>query len=245
MDKIFNINYVFRDEPHSSTHHHQFIMLEWYRLFATYEQILQDTKNLIASILENPYQLPLKYHQKDLQWHEFTIHELFQRELDINLAQFPKAHDLKHLIQNQFNSQISLPNNDLDWDDYFFLIFLNLIEPKLRKYPFLILKEYPASQASLSQINKKNNTCFRFEMYINGVEIANCFQEEINLEENINRFKNSNRYKMKNYGYQLPEPFRFYESIKKIKPCSGIALGVERLYMSLLDTNHIFFDRLL
>ena len=80
-------------------------------------------------------------------------------------------------LKNDFPGLPLPKNNEVTWDDLFFLLFLNVIEPELKNYPKVILKEYPASQAALSTLKKNDpSVCERFEIYLNGVEIGNCFQ---------------------------------------------------------------------
>ena len=71
----------------------------------------------------------------------------------------------------------------MTWDDYFFPPFLNKIEPDFKKYPFLILYEFPYHLSALSTLKASDNrVCERFEIYVEGVEIANCFNELCDLQ---------------------------------------------------------------
>jgi len=111
------------------------------------------------------------------------------------------------------------------------LIFLNDIEPKLKKYPAMILYEYPYHQAAVSTIKANDpRVCERFELYLDGVEIANCFNESTHLNELKERFKLQAHSKKSLYQYELASPSSFYKTMNSYPPSAGIALGIERLY---------------
>lgn len=232
--KVFNINYCFRDEPNSPNHRSQFIMLEWYRLNSYYSKISEDIKDLIKYLQPN----------KKIIFHEYTIQEIFLKFLNIDILEFNELKDIKKLVQDKFPNLLLNQKEDLPWEDYFWLIFLNHIEPNLSKYEYLILKEFPAPLSALSSISKKDNrVCERFEFFIDGLEIANCFNELLDYKTHEERFKEQETSKREIYNYTLPKAQSFLDSIQKgLPPCSGIALGVERLYKKIKKTENIFWD---
>ncbi len=243
LDKIFTLSYCFRDEPNSPIHRHQFIMLEWYRKNSFYTEIMDDIEALIAYCTETlaKKNIPLKNHITDFP--RKTIAEIFKEILNINILDYLECDQIEKLIKQHFPS-IHLPEQKLSWDDYYFLLFLNEVEPKLEKYPYLLLYEYPAPLSALSTIKKANpKVCERFEVYINGIELCNCFNELVDLDELKKRFSNEQKYKYENYGYQLNEPKEFYQIMQRgFPPSAGIALGVERLLLALIEIENPFFS---
>lgn len=239
--RIFSLGFSFRDEPISSEHRPQFLMLEWYRKNATYEDIIEDIKKLLLH--SNSYFKKPEEGLKNIQI--FTVEELFLKYLNLPILDYLEFHKLETYIRSHL-PQLPLPENLGDqwaWDDLFFLIFLNEIEPKFKNLGAIILKDYPAPLAALSTLKKSDKrVCERFEFYINGLEIANCFNELTERKELRNRFELQNKEKEKLYGYQLPEPKRFYKTMKAYPESSGIALGVERLFMALSNTQNFFID---
>ncbi len=242
---LYTLCYCFRDEPKGQWHRPQFLMLEWYRVSVDYHQIIKDfiqwwgfcQKQAIA----HGYSI---HHQTEQQWVIKTINEIFQEELNINILDYLDLEKLKEMIQKKF-THIPLPLQECSWDDYFFLLFLNEIEPKLKKYPYLILKDYPAPLSALSKISKDDaRVCERFEVYINGIELANCFSELQDYQEQKDRAESAMQEKQSLYQYQLPQPKSLLTSLKRGLPqCSGIAVGVERAAMSLLQLDHhLFWD---
>ncbi len=239
IDKLFSLSYCFRDEPDSPIHRHQFIMLEWYRKFERYEKIMDDIEKLIENCLASS--LPVRKNLKDQKMIKMTMQELFRKVLDIDILDYLDVPSIKKLLKRF--PDVPVPELDLEWDDYFFLLYLNKIETEINKYPLLMIYEFPAPLSALSTLKATDaRVCERFEVYINGVELCNCFNELTDAEELRTRFTAQNELKQKIYQYQLPEPMKFYSAMDKgLPPAAGIALGVERLLYSLCDIENPFF----
>lgn len=241
---IFTISYCFRDEPKSKTHREQFLMLEWYRSNVNYIKIMEDIERLIHFSINTfeKLNIPLSKEFNSLKVQRFTIQEVFKRFLNIDILDYLEVEKIKNLIKEKF-SDIHLPKHDLYWDDYYFLIFLNKIEPELEKIPAVILYEFPSPLAALSTLKKDDpRVCERFELYLKGVEICNCFNELTDFKEQKARFETQRNEKKSLYNYELPEPISFYESMERGLPDSaGVALGVERLLASLLNLDDPFY----
>ena len=237
FNKIFTISYCFRDEPSSPIHRSQFLMLEWYRKNHRYESIMDDVEGLINFCLNEgeKRKLPVRQEMKQNTMIHKTMQELFQEFLSIDILNYLEVEKIKELLKNY--PDVPVPAIELEWDDYFFLLYLNKIEPHLKKYPLLLIKEFPSPLSALSTLKENDKrVCERFEVYINGVELCNCFNELTDLKEQKKRFSDQNLLKKKLYGYDLPEPAKFYHSLEKgLPPSSGIALGVERLLTSLFE----------
>lgn len=243
FQKIFTLNYCFRDEPDSPIHRKQFLMLEWYRKNERYESIMKDVDHLISYVIKKGVEkkLPIRKNLEDQRLVTKTMQELFREFLNIDILDALTIPKMKELL-TRF-PDVPVPAVDLEWDDYFFLLYLNEIEPHLEKYPLLLVKEFPAPLAALSTYKQDDpRVCERFEVYINGVELCNCFNELTDLVEQRKRFDAQAVLKKKYYSYHLPEPKHFYSSLEKGLPNSaGVALGVERLLSSLFEIENPFF----
>jgi len=245
FEKIFTLSYCFRDEPDSITHRNQFIMLEWYRAYQRYEKIMDDCENLIKYSLNYLVDKKIEI-EKSLLGSNFqraTVQEIFLEYLKIDILNFLDRTELRKLIEKDFKS-IPVPRDQLlDWDDYYFLLFLNIIEPKLENVPYILLYEFPRDLAALSTIKETDGrVCERFEIYVKGIELCNCFNELCDLDAQKNRFIEQEVMKEKFYGYKLPESTVLYDALAKGLPQSaGIALGVERLLMSLTKIKNGFY----
>jgi len=244
LENIFTISYCFRDEPASPIHRPQFLMLEWYRKNERYEKIMEDVTGLISYCLKQGEKkgLPVKTKFKKAQMVKKTMRELFLETINVDILDFLEVDTIKTLLHTF--PDVPVPKTELSWDDYFFLLFLNKVEPLLKNYPLLLIYEFPAPLRALSTIKHGDaRVCERFEVYIEGVELCNCFNELTVSGELKKRFSEQNDEKQKLYHYQLPEPQNFYRVMDAGYPASaGIALGVERLLISLFELNNPFFD---
>lgn len=244
FDKIFTLSYCFRDEPSSPIHRSQFLMLEWYRKNERYETIMQDVEGLIDFTISQGLKekLPLRSQMLNQKMVKKTMQELFQEELNVDILNYLEISSIKALLKKF--PEVPVPDTELEWDDYFFLLYLNKIEPLFKKYPLLMITEFPAPLSALSTLKKADpRVCERFEVYINGVELCNCFNELTDPLEQEKRFSEQNKLKKKLYGYELPEPKEFYQTMKRgLPPSAGIALGVERLLHCLFEVEKPFYD---
>ncbi|MCP4912681.1 MAG: EF-P lysine aminoacylase GenX [Oligoflexia bacterium] len=245
-EKIFTLSYCFRDEPKSETHRPQFLMLEWYRRDEFYSSIMNDCEELIHYSLQflKEKNISIKESLEKQSIEKLKVDDLFKKILGFSILDFLEAHQLKEKIKKDFSELYSEHEDLWPWEDYFFLLFLNKIEPELKKIPLALVYEYPAPLAALSTLNSQNEkVCDRFELYIEGIEVANCFNELTDYKKQVQRFKEEEMKKESLYKYSLPWPKRFLETLENGYPkSSGIALGVERLLMSLTPNKQPFFD---
>lgn len=247
FNDIFTITYSFRDEPSAPDHRPQFLMLEWYRRNAHYTQIMKDCENLFNYSLEQleRRQNVIDTEMKNIKFERTSVQDLFLDMINVDILNFLDTKDLKELIENNFKN-IPLPTKGeiLSWDDYYFLLFLNKIEPHLAHYPFLLLYEFPHHLSALSTLKKDDpRVCERFEIYCKGIELCNCFNELTNLSTQKERFKMQALEKKSLYHYELPAPTNLYETLGRGLPeSSGIALGIERFLKVLTGIENPFWE---
>lgn len=240
FQNIYSLSYVFRDEPHSSIHRQQFLMLEWYQKNAPIEDVITTIQNLLSYVYQQHSLLKGKQSPTILVK---SMQNLFLEIIQIDILNYLEIPSLRNLITTEFKD-VPMPKVDLAWDDLFFLLFLNKIEPELKKFPFLILTDFPSPLSALAQINPNDSrTAKRFEFYISGIEIANCYQELLDPKEMESRFKIFEQMKHDNYSYTLPYPKEFMQTMNNGLPASsGIAMGIERLLKALTQIENPFVD---
>ncbi len=185
-------------------------------------------------------------------WPRFTTNELFIKYCDLDLlenqdfATFKKTIDEKassHTVPSSSASPFPFDSSGCaTWDDLYFKIFLNYIEPELAKInqPIFIY-DYPSSQAALAK-RSADNTFFaeRFELYIKGIELANAFSELTDSKEQRARLEEEQNLRKQLDKTVFPIDEEFLTALDKIAtPTSGIALGLDRLIMLLLDKKSI------
>ena len=225
---IFEIGKVFRKDEVSKTHNVEFTMLEWYRLNFNYKQLIQDVRGLFEFIL-TAFKLPIP------NTCVIPYKEAFNKylELDIDKVTVTEINSICNTY-NYSGSQLSM-DEGLDF------LFATQIQAKLEKNVFTFLTLYPVSQAALSQINPKDETTsLRFEVFYQGHELGNGYQELTNGDELLQRFEEDNSKRLSNKQTQIEIDKYLLSAMKNGMPdCSGIAVGLDRLLMVLLDKKTI------
>jgi lysyl-tRNA synthetase class 2 len=242
LEKIFQICPAFRDEPHSVTHHPEFTMLEWYRAYAGYEDIMRDTEELFVSLAMRIHGRPvLTWQGKEISvatpWPRLRIRDLFKEFASIDLVACSTVESLANECR-----RLGLSSSSDSWDDLYFMIWLNVIEPKLPADRAVFVTRYPESQAALSVIDTDSDGsrwARRFEAYAGGVELGNAFEELTDPVEQRRRFVKDMELRTELYGSQFPKsPLDegFLGALAEgMPPSGGIAMGVDRIVMLLAD----------
>ena len=131
-----------------------------------------------------------------------------------------------------YQHNLHLPNK-IDKDDYLNILLTHLIEPHIAHQRPLFIYDYPASQAALAKIRKGNPpVAERFEVYYQGLELANGYHELTDSKEQRQRFEADNR-KRQQFGLPLiPIDEKLLQAMEQGMPaCAGVALGLDRLLM--------------
>jgi elongation factor P--(R)-beta-lysine ligase len=263
LEKIFQICPAFRDEPNSVTHHPEFTMLEWYRAYASYEEIMKDTEELFEYLAIKLFGKPsLHFQGKEISvktpWPRFQVRDLFREYVGIDLVAQSQASMLaKECIRLGIPvnppsaSQSDSPNaSEESWDDLYFKIWLNEIEPKLPSDNAVFVTRYPASQAALAVIDSDpdgSRWARRFELYAGGVELGNAFEELTDPIEQRKRFIKDMELREKTYGPSFPKnPLDegFLEALSEgMPPSGGIAVGVDRMVMLFANESNIDYTK--
>lgn len=217
MDKIYQIGPCFRDGEQGSRHNPEFTMLEWYRLNATYHNIEEDTKELLGHLLhfgqDVSAALPAQLRARGQQAPAITVSV---REMYV-----------KHAGWDPF----------LEWNqDRFDYDMATKIEPNLPP-GFVFLTDYPCEAASLARIH--GDVAERWELYYNGLELANCFTELCDGDEQRRRFfaAREERRLLGESDYPIDE--EFLETLPLVKSAAGVAMGIDRLVMALCGEDDI------
>jgi lysyl-tRNA synthetase class 2 len=233
---IFQMGPCFRAGDHGSLHREEFHMLEWYRAFADLNHLMEDIRNLLAVLAPDSHDAD--YFSRPPE--QITCAELFYRHLDLELKDHHNREPLRATLRAR---NISFDDGD-DWDTLYFLLFLNFIEPHLGHDAPLIVTDYPAGQAALAKTAPSKpgrmDTCYRFELYIKGIEIANAFYELTDPETQRIRFEEDQRIRAAQGKVVYPIDEDFMAALTSgIPPSAGIALGVDRLVMMLLGKSKL------
>jgi len=247
IEKVFEIAKVFRNYGENSIlHKPEFLMLEWYRAYSNYEVIMDDILNLLKFLSESLYKKNvLIYKNRECRLDsikKIKVKDLFA-EYSINLDNYSLNEES---FKKEITNFLKIDNNSLSKEDMFFKFFLNFIEPKLGFENPVIVYEYPYEMAKLSELC--DNSCYgkRFELYLFGIEIANGYQELTDYKRQKENFlKTITNRKLNRAKEKLTLPKRFLNSLKYgLPPSSGVALGVERLFMIFENLEDIHYTSL-
>jgi elongation factor P--(R)-beta-lysine ligase len=239
MPRIWQLAHVFRYGERSATHHPEFAMLEWYRVGASYRDLMDECTALIGACQDaaGARVFTWRGHTADAlrPWQRLSVAEAFEEHCGIDLlatAPDPLAPDVERLAAAARHLAIA-PHPGDDWEALYFRIFLERIEPVLGRGAPTILYDYPLSMAALSRRNPADpRLAERFEVYVCGLELANAFGELTDAAEQRRRFGADQEKKRALYGETYPIDEDFLAALEHGLPeCAGVALGFDRLVM--------------
>ncbi len=246
LPRIFQICSSFRDEPSSPDHHPEFTMLEFYETNVTLTELQNRVEALfqyLAKSFWNKEEVLFRGQTVDLKgpWKKTRVVDLFQEHIGIDLRTHQESVKLAEVCkQHGLDASASEP-----WNDLYFKLWLNLIEPKLRRDQPLLVSHYPLSQSSLCNPNQ-DETGFlwanRFELYVGNFELGNAFDELRDPIKQRANFVHDQKERREVYGDSMPEsPLdeELLAAIEHMPPTCGIALGLDRIAMLILGVDHI------
>lgn len=239
VPRLFQLAHCFRNGERSATHHPEFTMLEWYRADAGYRALMADCEHLLRAVLAAAGRSAFTWRGRTADpaqpWVYLSVAEAFERFAAIDLlatAPDPEAPRLALLADAARPLGIAPRDGDA-WDDLFFRIFLERIEPHLGLGAPTILYDYPIAMAALARAKPEApRLAERFELYVCGLELANAFGELTDATEQRRRFQADQARKQARYGATYPIDEDFLAALGWGMPESaGIALGLDRLVM--------------
>ena len=230
MERIYQIGPCFREGECGARHNPEFTMIEWYRRNADYIDILTDCESLFATLLS----LPMPHDQRPAPVGDRP----FKRFVTVGDRPF------KRLTVREAYRRWAGWDPWEAWDqDRFDFDMATKIEPALKNEGVVFLMDYPPQAASLAKI--RGDVAERWEFYVDGIELANCFTELCDPEEQRRRFElaRAERRHLGEADYPLDE--EFLSVLGGIDSAAGVALGVDRLVMTLLGLSSITVARVL
>ncbi len=242
-ENIFQICRVFRDGEIGNTHQIEFTMLEWYRARADYRKIMEDCEDLVSYFSGKIW----GNDEWSYQGEKLDFSLPFER---LSVAQAMRLHggvdieknlDAPSLLKEARSGGYRFDQEGkYSFDEVFFKIFLEAVEPRLGFPKPTILYDYPASMAALARLKPDNPLwAERFELYIAGLELANAFSELNDPVEQRRRFEEEQRLRAKLGKPVYPIDEELLQSLSRMPPAAGIALGVDRLVMLFCDAPSI------
>ena len=217
-------------------HNPEFTMIEWYRTSCDMFKIMEDVEELFMSVAKE-----LKRHKKQISrdkivFKKIHMKDLWKEILDIDLDEYLNREKMYELcVEKKYNVEESE-----SYEELFYRIFLNEVEPRLVQMGGVIIHHCPAQMADLSKLSDEDpRYAERFEVYVDGTEIANAFSELTDGEEQLKRLKEEQKER-KRLGREVYDiDMEFIEALDQMPKSAGIALGVDRMVQVLLGCKNV------
>jgi lysyl-tRNA synthetase class 2 len=220
---IYQIAKVFRNGESGRYHNPEFTLLEWYRIGFDHHQLMDEVAELVTvllgkEILSEPVE-------------RLSYGDIFQYYLGLDPYGASVAELLTCIKAQNLHPPPGMPMDDPNpWLD---LLLSHCIEPHLGHKRLTFIYDYPVAQAALAKLRTGNPpVAERFELYAQGIELANGFHELTDADEQCCRLQENNRHRVAQDLPILPIDKRFLTALKSGLPdCAGVALGLDRLLM--------------
>lgn len=228
---IFQLCHVFRAGEISRLHNPEFTMLEWYRLGMDLAAIMAETASLAGALMVAGGRPPLPTQT-------LAYAQAFQRALDCDPLVATESR-LKELARQHglASSSIQVATRD----DLLDFLVATCVGPTLGRGALTCLHHFPASQAALAQLEPADpRTALRFELYAEGVELANGYVELANPGEQRQRFAADLAERARRgLGTPAVDERLLAALAQGLPPCAGVAMGFDRVAMLALGADSI------
>ncbi|MDI1223424.1 MULTISPECIES: EF-P lysine aminoacylase EpmA [Acinetobacter] len=222
---IYQICKVFRDDEHGRKHNSEFTMLEWYRPQFSLKDLMLEVTDLLNVVLAERF--------GEVRPTVLSYKHAFIDRLDLN----PLQATLQQLKDAAHRVGLNLDLGD-DRLAYIDLLFSHMVEPSLGFDTLVFLTDFPPELASLAKTKLDEDGEFvaaRFELYIEGLELANAYDELIDAEVLRSRFQADNAEREKLGLHVMPIDEYLLAALPNMSECAGIALGIDRLLMVVMN----------
>ncbi|MEJ5138539.1 MULTISPECIES: EF-P lysine aminoacylase EpmA [Acinetobacter] len=222
---IYQICKVFRDDEHGRKHNSEFTMLEWYRPQFSLKDLMLEVTDLLNVVLAECF--------GEVRPTVLSYKHAFIDRLDLN----PLQATLQQLKDAAHRVGLNLDLGD-DRLAYIDLLFSHMVEPSLGFDTPVFLTDFPPELASLAKTKLDEDgelVAARFELYIEGLELANAYDELIDAEVLRSRFQADNTEREKLGLHVMPIDEYLLAALPNMSDCAGIALGIDRLLMVVMN----------
>jgi lysyl-tRNA synthetase class 2 len=214
--QLFQICRVWRDGERGQYHLPEFTLLEWYRTGVDYHALMTECMELLWAIVPHG-RLSRQGRSIELTmpWPQLTVSQAFSRFASMTLDEALGADRFEEILTSE-------------------------VEPNLGRNQPVFLTEYPASLAALARTKPgEPRVAERFELYVDGLELANAYSELTDPQEQRRRFAADEKARRTAGKKPYPLPETFLCEMAAMPEAAGIALGLDRLIMLLVDAEKI------
>ncbi|PNS08203.1 EF-P lysine aminoacylase EpmA [Solilutibacter silvestris] len=223
----YELGRVFRNGEAGGRHNPEFTMLEWYRVGWDHLRLIDETAELVRAALA------LVGREATLEI--VSYRDLYQRELGAD-----PLRDDEEILRNALGD-IRIDPRGLERDDWLDLLMTHRLQPAFAPDRMIVVHDWPASQAALARIRAEDPpVAERFELYLGPVELANGYHELLDAGEQRARFDADIATRRRRSLAAPAIDTRFIGALQHGMPtCAGVALGIDRLLMAMLETTQI------
>ena len=219
---IFEFSHCFRDDPETGVHLPEFIMLEWYM-----HGTLDDMRSFSIELL-NSLEIDTNIDTFDNFDLNFEWKRHYKQPFECNLE------ELKTLAKELKIDFLENNHSELELRDLLFSSILehHLLPGLIKSSKAFTLKSWPSWLRGMSKLNS-SGTASRFEMYINGLEVCNAYEEESNPEVMLEVWQNNNKIRKARNKPEHKIDKELLNALPSLKGTTGNALGIDRLMMTV------------
>lgn len=240
FDKVYEVGRIFRNEGISTKHNPEFTMMESQQAYADYSDVMEMVETLVAHIameVLGTLKVPWKGEEIDLTlpWRRVTLRELIREHSGVDFVDYPDRDALKAKVE-ELGVEV---DPAASWGKLVDELLSNFVEPKLIQPTFIV--DYPLELSPLARPKDEDpNLVERFEGFLGGMEIANCFSELTDPLDQRRRFEEqaSQREAGDEEAGYVDEDFLTALEYG-MPPSGGSGLGIDRLCMILTDSPSI------
>jgi lysyl-tRNA synthetase class 2 len=228
--RIYQLGRAFRAGERGPHHQPEFTMLEWYRAGAELEAVARDCEELLTAAARAVGREP-----PPKPFARTTVQSLLQRHAGVELRGDETAAELQAQA-----ARAGVITSATAWDDLFFQLFLDRVEPHLGQDGPTFVFDWPAPLGALARRKPDDpRVVERFELYAGGLELVNAFGELIDPVEQRARFLEETELRRGRGKTVYPVDENLLSALGTMAPTCGAALGFDRLVMLVLGAREI------
>jgi len=229
---VFQICKCFRNgESSGRLHNFEFTMLEYYTMDSGFMDSLALTEELfahLARVMRAPFLNP--------PFRRITVAQAFERWAGFDLF---AAVEKEGALEEEARRLGLDPMPGMTMAQLYDLIFIQAVEPRLKSKEPTALLDYPAFVPCLAKKARNGKIVERWELYYDGIELANCFSEETDPKKVKEFFLNEEAARERACLQKHNVDHDYWKMFEKFPLCSGVAMGIDRLIMALCGISDI------
>lgn len=224
---VWQIVRVYRDGESGRHHNPEFTMIEWYRCNRDHHALMREVEQLITAMLADSRALPAAAY--------LTYRHAFEGLTGVD----PFTAAIADIEAALLGADVVIPQGfGADRDAWLDLAMATVVGPRLGHGAPTFVHDYPASQAALAR--RRGEVASRFELYLDGIELANGFHELADPLEQRSRIESDRAQRRARGLPDVPVDERFLAALAHGLPdCAGVALGFDRLVMCAVGAGRI------